>query len=355
MIQHTSLPIFILLFILAGCEKPAPVASFTPSTDLAQVGDLITFTNTSQNADTYRWNFGDGSNSSEVSPSHSYDDAGTYTVELTATGEGGLSIATATLTIAHPEPVAAFTMDRHSALTLQAVHFFNNSENATSYVWQFGDGTSSTEQSPIHSYSVAGTFTITLTANGPGGSASASDQISVTEAGYNIFPGYRIGDFVLGNDLEEHFAYIVDEEFGWGYMDMGDGYYLHLMEFDTTGIGFILLKDNLDLSYSDVPVAIYAFEPFVGHTEPGITFGSTFAEVEAAYGTPDAVLDDGTYDYVGSLGIAFMADSTASFVEYIYIEEPYYTKSSRPDWLWMQKRLRSAARRSLSVILRKEE
>ncbi len=56
------------------------------------------------------------------------------------------------------------------------VHFTNTSIDAESYYWDFGDGTSSTEQSPIHTYSSAGTYTVTLKVNSPAGYSSTTDE-----------------------------------------------------------------------------------------------------------------------------------------------------------------------------------
>ena len=75
---------------LSSCKKPVPAADFTFT-----VEDLtVTFTNTSTDADTYLWNFGDGTTSTEESPSHTFADYGLYSVSLKATGEGGENTAT---------------------------------------------------------------------------------------------------------------------------------------------------------------------------------------------------------------------------------------------------------------------
>jgi len=61
----------------------------------------------------------------------------------------------------------------------EAIAFSNTCENATSFEWDFGDGNSSTERNTTHSYSSAGTFVITLTASGKGGSGSQTKSITV--------------------------------------------------------------------------------------------------------------------------------------------------------------------------------
>lgn len=89
---------FLSLIFLIACtkddNKPKPTASFTASKTSVVVGESIQFTNTSENATTYAWSFGDGTTSVEASPSKSYSATGTYTVTLAATGAGGVNSAT---------------------------------------------------------------------------------------------------------------------------------------------------------------------------------------------------------------------------------------------------------------------
>ncbi|MFN0175450.1 MAG: PKD domain-containing protein [Saprospiraceae bacterium] len=74
---------------------PLTTASFGSSTN----GATVSFANTSVNAISYTWEFGDGSTSTQTNPSTTYINDGTYTVTLTATGPCGTSIATQVVTI----------------------------------------------------------------------------------------------------------------------------------------------------------------------------------------------------------------------------------------------------------------
>lgn len=84
-------------------EKPLPDASFSflASGD----GRTVQFTNESENATTYAWDFGDGDTSTEASPLHIFPDYGTFTVVLTATGEGGTDDFSYQLTVTKASPV----------------------------------------------------------------------------------------------------------------------------------------------------------------------------------------------------------------------------------------------------------
>jgi len=82
--------LFILLLAVAifSCRK-LPLVAFEPSTFTLGVGDTVFFTNSSKNAATYLWEFGDGTESEEESPYPTYDTLGVFTVKLTAISEGG--------------------------------------------------------------------------------------------------------------------------------------------------------------------------------------------------------------------------------------------------------------------------
>src|SRR5882724_3895202 len=93
--------LFSVLFTLIDCSKgsdPKPAANaltscFTPSATSAAVNTTIAFTTCSKNAITYNWNFGDGSVSTQQSPTYAYAAAGNYVVKLT-TGDGKTTVST---------------------------------------------------------------------------------------------------------------------------------------------------------------------------------------------------------------------------------------------------------------------
>jgi PKD repeat protein len=78
----------ILAAVLSGCEN-LPTANFTFDPSEVTVYDEVTFTNTSTEADSYAWDFGDGSTSFDANPTHVYKSAGTFTVKLVATNKDG--------------------------------------------------------------------------------------------------------------------------------------------------------------------------------------------------------------------------------------------------------------------------
>ena len=141
---------------------PAPTSSFTQNTN----GLTATFTNTSINATTYSWDFGDGNSSTLSDPTHTYNTDGTYTVVLTATSNCGSVTSTETVTIL-TAPVAGFSSDVTSGCAPLTVQFVNSSSlNATSWNWIFQGGTpaTSTDENPIVTFNSTGLYTVTLEA-----------------------------------------------------------------------------------------------------------------------------------------------------------------------------------------------
>ena len=133
----------------------------------------------------YAWDFDDGGASTEMSPSHPYNNAGTYTATLTVTDADGLSgSANIQIKVTQP-PVAVIVADNTSGYAPLTVNFdgsgsYDPDGEIVSYAWDFGDNGASTEMSPSHPYNNAGNYTATLTvADVDGLSDSASIEISV--------------------------------------------------------------------------------------------------------------------------------------------------------------------------------
>lgn len=145
-----------------------PTAGFTSSVN----GTNATFTNTSTNATSYSWNFGDGGNSTAANPTHNYATDGVYTVVLSATNGCGTVTSTQTVTIVTP-PTAGFSGTNTTGCAPLTVQFNNQSSaNATTYAWTFPGGSpaTSTVQNPSVMYSTPGTYSVTLIATNSAGS-----------------------------------------------------------------------------------------------------------------------------------------------------------------------------------------
>jgi PKD repeat protein len=158
-------------------EPQAPIADFG-ITD--QGGGSIQFTDFSLNDPTsWLWDFGDGNTSSQQNPSHTYATGGEYQVCLTVTNSIGSNTLCETIIPTFP-PTAAFTF---TSLGGSSFGFEDQStNNPTSWLWDFGDGSTSTEQDPDYTYEGPGTFTVCLTVSNSEGSDMTCQEVTVTAA-----------------------------------------------------------------------------------------------------------------------------------------------------------------------------
>lgn len=150
----------------------------------------VSFTNLSQNAVTNYWNFGDGSGSVQVSPTHTYVTPGTYNVGLWVyAGTGNDSILITSQIVVNPTPVANFfSYELNQINGGDSVQFADNSVYADSWFWDFGDPASgpdntSTSQSPLHVFTSNGSYDVTLWVTNVYGCADSITQSSMVNVG----------------------------------------------------------------------------------------------------------------------------------------------------------------------------
>lgn len=141
----------------------------------------VNFVNRSRHADpsTYVWQFGEGEGTSRaVDPTYTYHQPGVYSVTLSATNElGEMVTLTKELIIeVMDNPVAQFAVYPTTPLNVpgEIMYTDNRSRNATEYLWDFGDGTTSTDGEPQHLYGKEGVFSITLIARNGNGCADTT-------------------------------------------------------------------------------------------------------------------------------------------------------------------------------------
>ena len=154
-----------------------PVADFTASSTYGNAPMNVSFTDNSTGATSWYWKFGDGNISKERNPTHNYSTEGNYTAILAVNNANGWSAKTQEITVQNGLPVVDFSADNTSG----SVQFTDSSQNATAWNWDFGDGETSTDESPTHTYSSAGNYTVTLTANNEAGSVSKVSIVNLTE------------------------------------------------------------------------------------------------------------------------------------------------------------------------------
>lgn len=165
-----------------------PLSSFIYSPSSGTLPLIVQFTDTSQNNPTsWSWDFGDGSTSTLQNPSHIFNNVGNYNVTLTARNNLGSNTSSHTISVTATTsvliPVSSFTYNPSSGTVPLTVQFTDTSQHSpTSWVWNFGDNSTSTSQNPSHVFNIAGTYNVTLTASNTAGSNTTSHSVTVTSS-----------------------------------------------------------------------------------------------------------------------------------------------------------------------------
>ena len=162
-------------------SDPIEVGAITTSFDVSATicpNLPVSFTNTSNPAPSATtWQFGDGNSTNGLNATHTYAAPGTYTVRMYNTYPSCVDSAIQTITVAAP-PVADFTAPITSKCQPDlTVNFQSQTPGATAWEWDFGDGGSSTQANPTHTYTAYGSFDVTLIATN---AAGCKDTITKT-------------------------------------------------------------------------------------------------------------------------------------------------------------------------------
>lgn len=132
----------------------------------------------------YAWDFDDGGDSTSQNPSYTFEDAGTYSVELTISNDDTDDEDSCTKTIKVldvEKPAASFVASTTSGTAPLTVTFTDRTDNdPTSWSWSFGDGSTAATQNPSHTYTNAGTYSVTLKATNAAGSSTVTESALVS-------------------------------------------------------------------------------------------------------------------------------------------------------------------------------
>lgn len=191
--QNVSSPVTVSFY-------PNPVITFSVDNPKGCPVHCVNFTDhTTAGGDAivgWDWSFGDGKGSTAQNPAHCYDLSGFYDVTLMATS---VHNCTATLTYTqmievYPQPIAAFSADPMVTTILESnVSFYNASQDATTYSWNFGDshtsGSSNTSAltNPTHEYVAAGEYTVGLVATSSHGCVDRTSLVIKVEPEFTFY------------------------------------------------------------------------------------------------------------------------------------------------------------------------
>lgn len=158
----------------------------------------VVFTNKSEGAASYKWEFGDGETSKEVSPTHTYASAGEYTVKLTAANADGETAKAEKKVQVSGAVKAYFTykaLDGRAGKFGKIVSFdATASENASSIAWDFGDGQTSSEFKADHEFPEFGEYEVKATVKGDNGSEDVYSQTVEVIANNELLKGGEMNE-----------------------------------------------------------------------------------------------------------------------------------------------------------------
>lgn len=219
--------LLVLASLVNGAMAQNPVASFTVDRTKGCIPLTVTFTNTSQNAVSWFWDFGNGNFSTSQHPVNVYHNTGTYTVKLVAYNAFGQ--ADSIILQGYIQPAVPPVIDFNASTTIQclgngSINFTNQSQNFDACLWDFGDGNTSTGLNPQHQYTTPGIYTVTLvgynTALGCTSSLSKNGLITILTAPTAQFTVNQTS--TCDNQLPFIFTSTPSSAIQWQW-DFGDG------------------------------------------------------------------------------------------------------------------------------------
>lgn len=288
----------LITFFFSSCkkkdEKPEMVVDFTFSTGPYYAPDYIRFTNLSSGANSFLWDFNDGSPIVSQQPSspsfeHLFNQIGTYHVRLIAKDPDGVekSVSKDVVVIQAPVLIVDFNPTKLIVAIGESDTFQNLTQGGFSqtgtfgpYLWNFGDGTYSHDASPVHLYTTAGTYQVNLEAQGYNGYANLTKSIQVVNDPFymlnlmsiqdlrnslngsvitlpsgNKITGEVISDNVNGNIASNKNLYIWDGQYGV-LVRFRQNHPYHLGEKVTIDISNAILRDYFgNVELDSIPLA----------------------------------------------------------------------------------------------------
>jgi hypothetical protein len=140
----------------------------------------VLFHNRLAKCDSCLWTFGDGGSSRSNDPAWIYDVEGEYKVVLNVWGPDGLTATSSAVISVYPKPVARFEiLPEKAVIPDDQVRFQNYSSDAVSYLWNFGDGSTSEQFEPLHKYETYGRYNVSLKVSSENG---CIDSLMVSNA-----------------------------------------------------------------------------------------------------------------------------------------------------------------------------
>jgi choice-of-anchor B domain-containing protein len=236
----------------------SPTALFSVDATTGCVPFEVQFTDLSEGTpNTWAWSFPGGTpaTSNEQNPAVTYNEAGTYSVQLSASNAAGTSevIQSQFIEVADV-PSVGFTFDVNGG----EVTFTNTSQDATSYVWDFGDNSMSTEANPVYTYGGSDSYEVTLEAANDCGFNASTQTVTIQltgtfdldESAYVLAaaPNPFEAEVLVNYELRDNFSdarllvfNVLDEQIASHELDSANGTVALGREIKQSGIYFVRL------------------------------------------------------------------------------------------------------------------
>lgn len=173
----------------------------------------------------YYWSFGDGSLGFGQTVEHIYQNAGVYTATVDVQDSLGCSVSCQTFMTISPNLLADFSVDTLVGCAPFDVQFNNQSQNAVTNYWNFGDGNGSTQTSPLHTYNSAGTYNVGLWIYAGNGNDSVAvfSQIVVNPTPVANFQSYELNAITGGDTVQFADNSLFADGWLWNFGDPSSG------------------------------------------------------------------------------------------------------------------------------------
>lgn len=202
-------------------------ASFSATPSSGEVPLTVNFINSSSATgvliDSYLWEFGDGTTSTQESPSHIFSNTGNYTVELTVTSNAGFTDSITKEIGVYEQITVDFSADKTTAIPGETINFNNTSSGTiNSYLWDFADGNTSNQENPSHTYTEQNIYNVSLTVSNNYQSKSKTTTITILYPEWQPNTNYNNGDILRYNSvlIQANTDHTSGSEFNSSYYDL---------------------------------------------------------------------------------------------------------------------------------------
>jgi gliding motility-associated-like protein len=287
----------------------------------------------------WNWDFGDGTfetNAKGGTVAHQYHSPGLYYVSLTTTDANGCSAYSGyyTQSVNVTGPGAAFTTSTGNTVQLNStVNFYNNTNtahtNAVTYLWNFGNGITSTSYSPSYTYTVPGEYIVTLVAEYAQSQCRDTARQTITVKNFNT--GFTTNTLFIGNHgaclpVRANFVN-TSSNYTRLVWDFGDGFTLENQAYPS----HMYYKPGKYIITLDV----YGYNGLTGTYKDTVFVNSPTAainvdDLEGCIGN-NVLLNAPTHNnastYLWDFGNGYMVNSRDSFSHHAYMAAGIYTPS----------------------------